>query len=97
MASADETQDRRGEDRRPLTGEVIVRFSDTPLEGSGQNISPEGVYFVSEGAVRVRVWLEGRDEPVEGSLVRVATMGDGKTGIAVAFDQEVGPREESVK
>lgn len=77
-------QERRGGDRQPLAGEVVVRFEDTPLVGSGQNASPEGVFFVAEGAVRVRVQLEG-EEPVIGEVVRMTTMGNGKIGIAVAF------------
>jgi hypothetical protein len=77
-------QERRGGDRQPLMGEVVVSFEDSPLIGSGQNASPEGVFFVAEGAVRVQVQLEGR-EPVVGEVVRMTSMGNGKIGIAVAF------------
>lgn len=76
--------DRRGGNRQALGGHVVVRFDDVPLVGSGQNISPDGVFFVAEGAVRVLVQLEG-EEPVVGEVVRMTSMGDGKTGIAVAF------------
>jgi len=79
-------QERRGGDREPLAGNVVVRFDDIPLIGSGQNISPEGVFFVAEGAVRVRVQMAG-GEPVVGEVVRVTSMGDGRTGIAVVFPE----------
>ena len=82
-------RDRRMEDRLPMLGDVTVKFSGKPVVGSGQNISHEGVYFVAEGAVKVQVVLQGRDEPIAGHVVRVAIMGDGKTGIAVVFDQPV--------
>ncbi len=78
--------ERRGGDRQPLVGNVVVRFDDIPLIGSGQNVSPEGVFFVADGAVRVQVQMEGRD-PVVGEVVRVTSMGDGKTGIAVVFPE----------
>ena len=81
---AQSEQERRHDDRQPLMGEVVVRFEDTPLIGSGQNASREGVFFVAEGAVRVQVQLEG-EEPVIGEVVRMASMGNGKIGIAVAF------------
>ncbi len=77
--------ERRGEDRQPLGGQVVVRFDDIPLIGSGQNLSQEGVFFVADGAVQVLVQLEGRD-PIVGEVVRMTSMGDGKTGIAVAFN-----------
>ncbi len=76
--------ERRGEDRQPLAGQVVVRFDDVPLIGSGQNLSQEGVFFVADGAVRVMVQMEGRDTVV-GEVVRMTSMGDGRTGIAVAF------------
>ena len=79
--------DRRGEDRQPLGGQVVVRFDDVPLIGSGQNLSQEGVFFVAEGSVQVIVQLEGRDLIV-GEVVRMTSMGDGRTGIAVTFNQQ---------
>ena len=78
--------ERRGEDRQPLGGQVVVRFDAVPLIGSGQNLSPEGVFFVADAAVQVLVQLEGRDTIV-GEVVRMTSMGDGKTGIAVTFNQ----------
>lgn len=80
----DQDHERRGGDRQPLAGNVVVRFDDVPLVGSGQNTSPEGVFFVADGAVRVRVQVAGQD-PVVGEVVRMTSMGNGKTGIAVVF------------
>ena len=73
-------------DRQPLAGNVVVRFDDVPLIGSGPNVSPVGVFFVAEGAVRVRVQMDGQD-PVVGEVVRMTSMGNGRTGIAVVFPE----------
>jgi hypothetical protein len=42
------------------------------------------VFFIAEGAVRVLVQVEDR-EPIPAEVVRMTSMGDGKTGIAVVF------------
>lgn len=83
---AESEEDRRTNERRPLAGKVVVWFDEVPYTGSGLNVSPEGVFFIADGAVRVWVQLEGRD-PVAGEVVRVASMGNGQTGIAVAFPE----------
>ncbi len=85
----DQSQTQRGRrrsERRPLDGPVVVWFDDTPLVGSGQNVSEDGVFFVADGGVKVRVQIEGKEQVV-GEVVRVTSMGHGKTGIAVAFQK----------
>ena len=79
--------ERRGEGREPFGGQVVIRFDNVPLVGSGENISHEGVYFVAKGAVRVLVQMEGQ-EPLVGQVVRMTSMGNGQTGIAVVFDEQ---------
>ncbi len=55
------------------------------IAGSGQNISPQGVFFTADGALQVRVRLGGHDHSVRGELVRYESMGDGRVGIAIRF------------
>ncbi|MFT4515801.1 MAG: hypothetical protein ACI89X_003430 [Planctomycetota bacterium] len=61
-----------------LTGEAIV--------GSGQNVSEQGVFFVSEASIPVTIEIEGREGTLPGELVRIENMGAGLVGIAVKFD-----------
>lgn len=84
--SQQETRERRRPERRPLDGEVVVEFSEADLVGPGQNISEAGVFFVTEGSIPVSVRVEGREGLVAGQLVRVESMGAGKLGIAIKFD-----------
>jgi hypothetical protein len=79
------TADRRGPSRQPLSGRVVIELERVQLVGPGQNISSDGVYFVSDGNIPVRVHLEGRDGEITGELVRVEAMGQGKLGVAVRF------------
>jgi hypothetical protein len=84
--------DRRSGDRDALGGAVVVRFGQLELVGPGQNISPEGVFFVADTSLRVSVSIEGEAEPREGELVRVQTMGEGRVGVAIRF---IGPGDAS--
>ncbi len=77
-------ENRRGE-RVPLEGAVTVEVDPVVIAGSGQNISPQGVFFTTEGALSVRVRIGGRDPGVRGELVRYESMGDGRVGIAIRF------------
>ena len=82
-SSADE---RRFDNRQALDGDVVVELAEPQIIGPGQNISPEGVFFVSEGAVRVRIRIEGEDEGWRaGELIRVQSMGPNQVGVAVKF------------
>ncbi|MEQ1633236.1 MAG: PilZ domain-containing protein [Planctomycetota bacterium] len=81
-------QNLRREERLPLDGEVTITIDAQDIVGPGRNVSSQGVYFTTTAALRVHVRVPGRTEPVEGELIRVESMGDGRLGIAVRFSQE---------
>jgi hypothetical protein len=83
------TVERRGGDRTPYAGDVTVHFAAEPIVGPGRNISREGVFFVAEGSVRVRVTVDGSDRERIGELVRVESMGEGRIGLAIRFLPDV--------
>jgi hypothetical protein len=78
--------ERRGGERQPFDGEIRIRFLDPILVGPGENISGDGVFFVTEDSVRVEVSTDGDDKVYQGELVRLHSMGSGKTGVAVRFE-----------
>ena len=85
----DVSQSSMGSARSPrvdLAGQVTIRFAADALVGSGKNVSDQGVFFVADGSVPVKVTIEGREGELDGELVRVESMGAGKVGIAVKFD-----------
>lgn len=71
--------------RVELDGEVTIRFDAGAIVGSGENISVQGVFFTADGSLPVTVQVAGRGD-VRGRLVRLESMGDGRIGIAVRFD-----------
>lgn len=75
----------RRDERLPLDGAVTVEIDAGRIVGSGQNISAQGVFFTTDGALPVRVCIGGREPGVRGELVRYETMGDGRVGIAIRF------------
>ena len=79
--------DHRRSDRVGLEGNVTIRFTNDAIVGSGQNISEQGVFFLTEGSLPVTVEIEGRSGTLIGELVRVESMGTGQVGIAVKFDR----------
>ncbi|MCB9879753.1 MAG: PilZ domain-containing protein [Planctomycetes bacterium] len=81
------TDVRRRAERVAMDGNVKIRFATEAIVGSGQNVSSQGVFFVSEGRVPVTVTIEGRDGDISGELVRIENMGNGQFGLAVKFDQ----------
>ena len=84
--AASSTDERRNDNRKALDGDVVVELLEPQIIGPGQNISPEGVFFVSEGAVRVRVRIEGEDDGWRtGELIRVQSMGPDQVGVAIKF------------
>lgn len=86
MAANDNgTAERRRDDRRDLSGKVTVSVPAQALDGSGENVSDDGLYFVSGSALEVEVQLPGEATPRRGKLVRVAAMAEGRVGIAVKF------------
>ncbi len=78
-----DVQDRRIGDRAPLDGTVTVQFEEQQVVGPGQNMSEEGVFFIVEAALRVRVQVDGEWRQAE--VIRVQSMGEGKLGMAVRF------------
>ena len=64
---------------------VTVRFEGDAIVGSGQNVSEQGVFFVSDQAIPVKVEIDGREGQLTGELIRIENMGDGQVGIAVKF------------
>ncbi len=80
--------ERRGGERKPFDGEIRIRFLDSELVGPGENISGDGVFFVTEGSVRVEVSAGDDGKTYQGELVRLHSMGSGKTGVAVRFEMD---------
>ena len=78
-----DVQDRRIGDREPIDGTVTVQFEEQQVVGPGQNMSEEGVFFIVEAALRVRVRVDGEWRLAE--VIRVQSMGEGKLGMAVRF------------
>ena len=76
--------DRRFE-RVSFDRAVTVRFEGDAIVGSGQNVSEQGVFFVSDNAIPVKVEIAGREGKLNGELIRIENMGDGQVGIAVKF------------
>jgi hypothetical protein len=65
---------------------VTIRLAGDAIVGSGQNVSGQGVFFVSEASIPVSIEIEGRSDTLAGELVRIENMGEGLLGIAVKFD-----------
>lgn len=77
-------KERRISDRNSMTQSVEVRFPEEPATGPGQNLSEDGVLFVTQESLRVRVRI-GDEQWVDGELIRVQNMGEGRIGVAVKF------------
>ena len=87
-SSVDVTKDeRRRTPRIAMEENVTIRISTDEIVGPGQNMSAQGVFFVANTSLKVSVSIQGVAEPVEGHLVRVQQMGEGKLGIAVRFTE----------
>ncbi len=82
------TSDRRAPVRQPMDGEVVVEIQQTELRGSGQNISTDGVFFIADASVPVKVQIDGEDGQRVGEIVRIESMGGGKVGIALRFSSD---------
>ncbi len=71
---------------------VAITLDAGSIIGTGQNISAQGLYFMTEGSIPVTVRVGGVESPLRGELVRITAMGDGRLGIAVRFaDGDAGP------
>jgi hypothetical protein len=71
--------------RVDLSSDVTIQLGETTLVGSGDNISLQGVFFTTDEPITVSVQVADHGE-VRGKLVRLESMGDGRFGIAVRFD-----------
>lgn len=85
VQTANESRDSQ---RVPLSSQVAIDFESTSIVGPGENISSQGVYFTAEGCVRVTVRI-GTGRAVTGRLVRLESMGGGRVGLAVQFDEPI--------
>jgi len=83
----DTTRPVRGSERISFDGAVSIRVDGEAIVGSGQNVSEQGVFFVSKSPIKVSVEIAGRDTVMSGELVRIENMGAGDIGIAVKFDE----------
>ncbi len=72
--------------RVDIESEVTIAFAAGAIAGSGQNLSVQGVFFTADASLPVTVHIAGRGD-VRGQLVRLESMGDGRIGIAVRFDE----------
>lgn len=79
------TKNRRLAERRPLDARVTIEFVRSEVSGPGQDISDEGILFLVDGEIEVRVRVAGESFERRGSLVRCHAMGDGRSGMAVRF------------
>ncbi len=78
--------DMRRHDRIDFAEPVSLEFDGTPVVGSGENISVQGVYFTTDTPIKVLVRI--RDgSTVQAELVRAEAMGDGRVGVAVRFQE----------
>ena len=77
-------KERRSSDRNPMMKSVEVRFSEESVTGPGQNVSEDGVLFITQESLRVRVRI-GDEQWADGELIRVQNMGEGRIGVAVKF------------
>jgi len=82
--------DRRSRERKPSSAPLRVTLQEPAFEGVSDNLSEAGVFFTSEGRLRVRVELEvdGVRREYTGALVRVQRMSADSTGYAIEFDRE---------
>ncbi|MCR9247092.1 MAG: PilZ domain-containing protein [bacterium] len=80
------TLEMREHERIDFADPVTVDFDATPITGSGENISAQGVYLTIDKAIEVNVKIQD-GSTVRGELVRAESMGDGRTGLAIRFEE----------
>jgi hypothetical protein len=81
-------KNRRRSDRRVLDTPVRMRFDVEAVEGISDNISRVGLMFFSDEDLRVSVEVRenGELQTYPGRLVRVQSLNDTTTGLAIEFD-----------
>jgi hypothetical protein len=83
---APETENRRRAERRETDAFLVVSIEAQALEGRADNVSESGVFLFAGDRVRVRVELGGKVR--SGRIVRLQTMNERETGLAIEFDRE---------
>ena len=80
--------DQRRSERRTLEAPVRVEVPEQALEAVSDNTSTAGILLFSEEPIRVSITVDGPDGVLQrsGRIVRVQRMGDGRSGLAVEFD-----------
>ncbi len=88
MKRTSDVGERRRGDRRESRGTVKVTLETRELGGELENVSPSGVLFLSEDALRVVIEFseKGSSERRTGRLVRAQRMNGDTVGWAVEFD-----------
>lgn len=88
MKRTSDVGERRRGDRRESRGTVKVTLETRELDGELENVSPSGVLFLSEDALRVVIEFpeSGNSERRTGRLVRAQRMNGDTVGWAVEFD-----------
>ncbi len=87
--------ERRDNGRKGFARDVTIQFSQAEIVGPGQNISPQGVFFVADTTLRVKVKVDGVEGDLDGELVRVQAMGEDRVGVAVRFLEPLPDLEEA--
>lgn len=87
-----DTKNRRDGERRPMEGVLTVRVAACEIEGSSQNVSPDGVYFTAHGSLPVEVELPDGTRRT-GKIMRVGAVREGELGIALRFDEPLTDEE----
>ena len=85
------TRERRLDPRIPLESNVEIRIIGTRFQGPSENISSQGIFFVSEAEIPVEVTVSRRYPPLKGRIVRVQAIREDTLGIAVRFDETLPP------
>jgi hypothetical protein len=83
--------EQRRELRLPLDATVAVDVETIRIEGSGENISSQGVFFTATGSIPVTVHIGSDRAGLRGELVRCESMGGGRFGIAIRFLEPLPP------
>jgi hypothetical protein len=82
-----QVRERRGNDRIPLEGKVVVKIHECEMLGPSRNISQDGIYFITPAEMAVEIQLPDGLPTLHGKIVRVGAVRDGELGVAIRFDK----------
>jgi hypothetical protein len=80
-------KERRDTPRIPIASTVEIRIIGSTFQGPSENISTQGIFFVTDAAIAVEVTVSPRHPPLHGRIVRVQSVRENTLGIAVRFDE----------